>query len=121
VDTSLEDGLPRNEVMDVVEVCPKPSVLRIQRGPLGRTLAYAVCYASGEIYVVDTDDAYVIDRIEAGGGPHDLVFPEDGPFAGYALISNFAEHSIGVIDVDPTSPTYHQMIGRLGWPEELEQ
>ncbi|MFH2007475.1 MAG: hypothetical protein ABI333_12895 [bacterium] len=124
VDTTLEAGFPRNKVLDVVEVCPRPSVLRTRQGPLGRTLAYAVCYGSGEIYVVDTEDAQVVDRIVAGGGPHDLVImPAEAPvqLQNLAFITNFAEHSVGVIDLDETSETYHQMIGRIGWPEELQQ
>ena len=126
VDTTLENGLPRNEVIDVVEVCPKPSVLKVRQGPLGRTLAYAVCYGSGEIYVVDTEDAQVVDRIEAGGGPHDLVLVPDVPgipdvVRGHGFVTNFGEHTVGVIDLRETSPNYHQMIGRIGWPEEMQQ
>jgi len=124
VDTTLEDGLPRNKVLDVVEVCPRPSVLRVRTQADGRTLAYAVCFASGEIYVVDTQDAQVVDRINTGGGPHDLVLMPDTAapgLQGYGLVSNFGEHTVGVIDLDPESETYHQMIGRLGWPEELMQ
>lgn len=124
LDTSLEDGQPRNEVLDVVEICPKPSVLRVRTMEDGRTLAYAVCFASGEIYVVDTHDAQVVDRIEAGGGPHDLaLMPDSAPpeLRDFAVVSNFGEHTVGVIDLRPDSETYHQMIGRLGWPEELMQ
>jgi hypothetical protein len=126
LDTTLEDGQPRNEVLDVVEICPKPSVLRVRMlpAPDGRTLAYAVCFASGEIYVVDTHDAQVVDRIETGGGPHDLaIMPDSAPseLQGFGLVSNFGEHTVGVIDLRPESETYHQMIGRLGWPEELMQ
>lgn len=125
VDTSLQDGQPRNEFLDVVEICPKPSVLRLRNMPDGRTLAYAVCFASGEIYVVDTHDAQVVDRIEAGGGPHDLVLmpSQVDPFApqGFGFVSNFGEHTLGVIDLRPDSETYHQMIGRLGRAEELMQ
>jgi len=124
LDTSLQDGQPRNEVLDVVEICPKPSVLRVRTQDDGRTLAYAVCFASGEIYVVDTHDAQVVDRIEAGGGPHDLaLMPDDAPqeLRNFGLVSNFGEHTVGLIDLRPDSETYHQMIGRLGWPEELMQ
>ncbi len=123
-DTSLEDGQPRNEFLDAVEICPKPSVMRVRTGPQGRTLAYTVCFASGEIYVVDTHDAQVVDRIEAGGGPHDLVLMPDTAspeLQGFGLVSNFGEHTVGVIDLRPDSETYHQLIGRLGWPEELMQ
>lgn len=122
VDTSLEDGHPKNELLDIVEICPRPSVLRVRQGPQGRTLAYAVCFGSGEIYVVDTHDAQVIDRIEAGGGPNDLaLMPPGSPLAGFGFVTNFGEHTVGVIDLRSDSETYHQMIGRLGWPEELMQ
>jgi hypothetical protein len=124
VDTSLSNGQPRNEFLDAVEICPKPSVMRLRTGPQGRTLAYTVCFASGEIYVVDTHDAQVVDRIEAGGGPHDLVLMPDTAspeLRGFGLVTNFGEHTVGVLDLRPDSETYHQLIGRLGWPEELMQ
>ncbi len=124
LDTSSDGGQPRNELLDVVEVCPKPSVVRARSGPLGKLLAYVVCFASGEIYVVDTADAQVVDRIETGGGPNDLaLMPESAPaaLADFGFVTNFGEHTIGVVDLRPSSETYHQMIGRLGWPEELMQ
>jgi len=126
IDTSLEDGQPRNEVLDVVEVCPRPSVLRTRLDSYGRTLAYAVCYGSGEIYVVDTAEARVVGRIDGGGGPHDLIIMPETPavpeaLRGFAFLANFGEHTVGVVDLREESPTYHQLIGRIGWPEELEQ
>ena len=126
IDTSLDDGQPRNDVLDVVEVCPSPSLLRIRPDQYGRTLAYAVCYGSGEIYVVDTEEARVVDRIDGGGGPHDLAIVPDGPdvpeaVRGFGFLANFGEHTVGVLDLREDSPTYHQLIGRIGWPEDLEQ
>ncbi|MDY0004514.1 MAG: hypothetical protein RBU30_24675 [Polyangia bacterium] len=126
IDTSLQNGVPKNSVLDVVEVCPRPSNLRLREDRFGRRLAYAVCYGSGEIYVVDTAQAQVVDRIESGGGPHDLVLVPDIPEVparrqGFGFITNFGEHSVGVLDLREDSPTYHQMIGRIGWPEELER
>lgn len=126
VDTSMDKGMPRNQVLDVVEVCPKPSVLRTRIDQDGRALAYVVCYGSGEIYVVDTEQAQVVDRIESGGGPHDLAIVPDAAdvpesLRGFAFLTNFGEHTVGVVDLREGSRTYHQLIGRLGWPEELQQ
>ena len=64
--------------------------------------------------------------VDAGGGPHDLVLVPDVPgipdvVRGHGFVTNFGEHTVGVIDLRETSPNYHQMIGRIGWPEEMQQ
>lgn len=126
IDIRLKDGFPRNEVLDVVEVCPQPSILRLREDSHGRILAYAVCYGSGDIYVVDTIEAQLVGRVESGGGPYDLVMVPEDPAVpasrrGFGFMSNFGEHTVGVVDFREDSPTYHQLIGRIGWPEELQQ
>jgi DNA-binding beta-propeller fold protein YncE len=126
IDTTEADGAPRNAIETVVEVCPKPSLVRARVDALGRTLAYVVCFTASVIYVVDVADAQVIDRIETGSGPHGLTLLPDQPAypggpSGFGFVANFADHSVGVIDLREDSPTYHVMVGLIGWPEELKQ
>jgi hypothetical protein len=126
IDTTLENGAPRNEVRNTVEVCPRPSNVRARLDDNGRLVAYVVCFGSSVLYVVDVEDAQVIDRIETGAGPHGLAFlPPQPVFAGgpsgFGFVANFADHTVGVIDLRVSSPTYHLMVGLVGWPEEMRQ
>lgn len=116
VDTSLEHELPRNEPQAFVEVCPEPSLVRARPGPEGRPLVYVVCFVTSEIYVVDGDLMEVVDVIRTGRGPAGLEFDATLP---RAFVAHFAENTIGVIDLDPTSLRYHRLIATLGLPEPL--
>lgn len=119
IDTSMEDGAPRNRPTRSVEVCPEPSIVRLEPRS-DRTLLWVVCFATSQIFVVDGDLMQVEAVIATGRGPNDLVFaPIAGPGRGHAYLANFGENTIGVIDLDPTSPTYRFLVRRIGLPEPL--
>lgn len=117
VDTSLEDGVPRNRVTRLVELCPEPSMVR--RDPTAESLTFfVVCFATSQIFVVNGDLMTVEAVIATGRGPNDLVFDSnlDRP---RAYVTQFGENTIGVIDLDPESPTYRFLARRIGEPEPL--
>jgi DNA-binding beta-propeller fold protein YncE len=116
VDTSEEHGLPRNRVQATAELCAEPSLVRARLDAAGRTLVYVVCFATNQIFVVDGLLMELDDVIETGRGPAALEFDEGRR---RAFIANFAENTVGVIDLDPESPTYHHMVRTLGLPEPL--
>jgi YVTN family beta-propeller protein len=116
LDMTLEDGLPRQESLWAVEVCADPAKVRLGPGPAGELLAYVVCFAASQIYVIDTSMAKVVDQIATGSGPYDLVLD---PNSKRAFVTNFLERTVGVIDLDPTRATYHRMIARIGLAENL--
>ncbi len=115
VDTTLEDGRPRNRSVRTVEVCPEPSVVRVDPASPSPVL-FVVCFATSQIFVVDGDLMQIVDVIATGRGPSALEFHPTEP---RAFVTNFAENTVGIIDLAPESPTYRRMIRRLGKPEPL--
>jgi DNA-binding beta-propeller fold protein YncE len=119
IDTSLEDGLPRNEIIDAVALCPEPSLLYMKKVG-GANRAFVVCFAAGTAYVVDTDALRVVDTILLGQGPNAMAFALDDPTQPLAFVANYVENVIGVIDLLPGSPTEHQLIARIGYPSPVK-
>ena len=119
IDTSLEDGLPRNEIIDAVALCPEPSLLYLKKVG-GSNRAFVVCFAAGTAFVVDTDALRVIDTILLGQGPNAMAFALDDPAQPLAFVANYVENDIAVIDLLPGSPTEHQIIARIGYPSPVK-
>jgi len=119
IDTSLEDGLPRNQMMDAIALCPEPSLLYLKKVG-GANQAFVVCFASGSAYVVDTDALRLVDTITLGQGPFAMAFALDDPAQPLAFVSNYVDNDIGVIDLLPGSPTEHQVIARIGYPSSVK-
>jgi DNA-binding beta-propeller fold protein YncE len=115
IDTSLEDGLPRNDVIDAIALCPEPSLLYL-KNVAGSNRAFVVCFAAGTTYVVDVDALRVLDTILVGQGPNAMAFALDDPTQPLAFVANYVENDIGIIDLLPGSPTEHQVIARIGYP-----
>lgn len=113
IDMTLEDGLPKEEVVWVEEVCGDPSMLRLD--PQG-DLAYVVCFGTAQIYVVDIGLGQVVEQITTGKGPNELVLD---PARKRAFVANFLENTVGIIDLDPTHTTYRRMVVRIGLVENL--
>jgi len=112
-DMSLEYGHPKGEPLWIAEVCAEPSLTRLDPA-LSR--AYVVCFGTAQIFVVDTSLGTVIDQIETGNGPNELVLD---PSNHRAFVANFLENSVGVIDMDPSHSTYHRMVVRIGLQKDL--
>ena len=86
-------------------------------------MAYVTCWATGQVFVVDLERGNVVSVIASGNGPHDIIFAPNHPWIPdhlrlKAYVTNFAENSISVIDLDPDSPTWHKVVGKIGWPEK---
>lgn len=120
IDLSEEDGQPRREALWAVEVCSEPSVLQLRRkessSDPNAMLAYVVCFGEGAIYVVDTELAKLVGRIDTGAGPNHMVIDASRQ---RAFIANFIENTIGVIDLDPTHPSFRRMMLRIGRRKNL--
>jgi hypothetical protein len=127
-------GQPLNQLVDIVDVCQTPSHMGVRRrqvpGATGtsdrvQTDIYVVCFLSNQLMVVDPDAPGVEDTILVGRGPNDVVFnfgDADDPDAPppppnrHAYISQYSEMSIGVVDLDPGSPSKNRMVARIGKP-----
>jgi hypothetical protein len=115
IDTSMENGVPRNRVVDVVALCPEPSLLYVRRiGEMNR--AYVVCFAAGTASVVDADALELVDTISLGQGPNAMAFALADPEQPLGFAANYVDNDIAVIDLLPGSPTENEVIARIGYP-----
>ncbi len=121
LDMTLENGAPKAEARQPVEVCPEPSLVRLAADPTrpgdaSALLAYVVCFASSQIYVVDTTLNRVVGQIATGRGPFALEIDMSRK---RAFVANFLENTVGVIDLDPAHSTYQHMVLRIGLVSQL--
>jgi hypothetical protein len=130
VDTRVEPdrfpaGVPRNQVVDLVDVCQGPAHLAMRQetqpgheGERPRTLLYAVCFDAGQVAVVDPDLASVVDTVLVGRGPSEIAFNfgpgMPAPAHRRAYITEYVDMNVAVVDLDPGSPTFDRVIGRIG-------
>ncbi len=125
----------RHEVISSVSLSGRPSDVIVHEGSDGRELVYATSYDDGAIEVIDPVAGVLLDRIEVGQSPYQFVIDQSAErcrFAGdtcRGYISLFHDvgktgqtcedksdggcGAIAVIDLDPASPTYHQVIAKI--------
>lgn len=122
-----------HRVVKAIALNAQPSdIVRAQIN--GRTLLYITCYDGQSIQVVDPQLGAIVDEIELGARPY-IFATDSGPYcrpgadrcygyvslfddmprAGGSCTSNMEEPcgSIGVIDLNPNSSRYHQLIRKL--------
>ncbi|MCA9666505.1 MAG: hypothetical protein KC503_12980 [Myxococcales bacterium] len=114
-----DDGQPINEPLWTTEVCAEPSILKLAKDPedAQTMLAYVVCFADKVIFVIDTETGAVRGRILTGDGPNGFEIDAANK---RAFVANFAEQTVGVIDLDPTHASYRRMVLRIGKVELVE-
>lgn len=122
------------KVTATMPIARNPSSAHIHTGPDGRTLVYIPSFDEKVIEVIDPETLTMVDRIELGAQPYDFVV-DTGPAQCvpggrcHAYVSLFndlpnaagtcGDHrtepcgSIGIIEMDPTSERYHQLIGKI--------
>lgn len=69
----------------------------------GEGLVYVTAFEDNRVLVVDPALLAVVAKIETGGGPHDIVFLPDADGRLFAWVTNFRDHTLSVIDIDPES------------------
>jgi hypothetical protein len=94
------------------------------------TRLVVVCFLSSQVMIVDPDRPGVLDTIFSGfGGPNDVAFnflddgatpaPEALPARPRrAFVTNFTESTVGLVDLEPGSPSENRVIARLGFPPD---
>ena len=99
--------------LKLVPVGAQPAHLRVYpSGPGGKELAYVVCHGDNVVWVLDTETFLPMAKIPVGGGPYDMAAViTDKLRRGY--VSNFMDHTVSVIDLDPESPYYHTQIAEI--------
>lgn len=134
-DTSINTyGQTRNRLLKSIPVGREVNVLRvaglranetrIDRGLLqgaadrmideqGQGYIYVSLFDDKKIHVIDPQSFQMIHSIDVGSTPHDIAFVPDINGKLKAYVSNFDQHSISVIDLDPNSSTYFQKINTI--------
>ena len=110
-DTSIGDeGLPVNQALGQIELCEQPSAIRIVDAG-GGPKAYLPCFATGRLWIIDLGTLTVEAAIDVGTAPDGIAVSTTRK---QAYVTNYADDTIAVVDIDPTSPTFDQAIIRLG-------
>jgi hypothetical protein len=123
-DTSMDEtGFPANTLTGEVDICRQASTVataQTARGPR----VYVTCFQDGQVYVVDpTSSGRTEDIITVGRGPYSVVAGHSDPDVDDAThrrrlyITNFLEHTVAVVDIDPASKFYNRVVLRIGVPK----
>lgn len=111
IDVSRDGGgVPRNALVSVVPVGPKPAeVVVAPTGPGGRDLAYVTCFGDDAIWIVDPSLRQVVGVIRLPHGPYGIavanVPASSSHSGGWTLYAGlFARHAVAVVPIDPAAP-----------------
>jgi len=116
VDTAPDvNGKPNNRVVTWIPLAGLPSSVAMGAvGPNDQQYLYVTLYDLNQIAVVDPSSMEVIETIDTGEGPYNVVLVDRAmPALRRAYVSLFDEHAIGVIELDANSLFYHQEIARI--------
>ncbi|RAL20405.1 hypothetical protein DL240_17660 [Lujinxingia litoralis] len=123
------DGL-RHEVIDTIPLERQASGVRVHQGADGVERVYVPSYRNGVIQVIDPQIGAVVDTIEVGRSPYDMVaerceapgqpcrayvslFDQRGERPERCTESDRSCGAVAVLDLDPASPTFHQVIEHI--------
>jgi DNA-binding beta-propeller fold protein YncE len=113
LDTSLDDsGKPKNTFAGEVVICNNPSRVRIYG-----ERAYVTCAEDDAIYVIDTVTRRLVEiREDICRGPFDMAFYNRGgeDDLNWMLVTCFEDNVVAVVNVDPTSDEYLEVLARVG-------
>jgi DNA-binding beta-propeller fold protein YncE len=97
----------------VIAIGSRPGNVRVApSGSNGQELAYVPCYGEDRLWVVDLESFVPVAIIETGAGPYDVATAFTDNIK-RAYVSNFLDHTVSVIDIDPASPFYHTSIAEI--------
>jgi DNA-binding beta-propeller fold protein YncE len=115
VDTAVgADGVAAGEVIDVIGLSTGPSRLAVQPLPGDRYLVMAICFDTERLFYIDPELRAVTDVLVTGGGPHAVVADPDRR---RAYLANFGESTVWVLDLDPASRHFRDVVLSIGIPE----
>jgi len=112
VDTSLaSNGEPINDPIDSLPLCENPNLIAVHRPEGGERVAFVSCYSADQVAAVALGSLRVVATIEVDDGPNELVVDEARRklYVVHTLAS-----TVGVVELDRTSPRYLHMIRRVG-------
>ncbi len=113
IDTGLDErGAPRNRFLDAIVVGGNPSRVRA-RGDL----MLVACAKDDAIYAIDARTRRLIGfREDVCRGPYDLGFYDPPGGGAWALVTCFEDGQVAVLDADPASGGFLDVLARVGTP-----
>jgi len=111
INTSLEDGDPRDEVLESIGLCTNPNMLAVHRPPDEEWLAFVSCYDAGEVAVVALGTFTMLATISVGRGANEMVI--DGARR-QLYVANTQESTISIVGLDRSSSGFLRERARLG-------
>ena len=119
--TSQGSADPNVNLLGMVPMGDDPATVRIfPSGPDGADRAYIVSVSNNSLYVVDPESLNVETRIHLGPSNESPEYSGISPFSlawspkrREAYVGSFLGHSVTVVDLDPTSDTYHTVIEEI--------
>ncbi|MBM4291096.1 MAG: hypothetical protein FJ138_06315 [Deltaproteobacteria bacterium] len=134
-DASLgPSGEPRGALLAVIPVGRQANVVRVAglrpgegRAPdglyrgaadravdaLGQGLVYVTTLDDDAVAVVDPRRLAVVARVRVSRSPNDVAFLPDAQGRLRGFVTNFKDHSVSVIDLEPGSPTRFEALATL--------
>ncbi len=83
-------------------------------GPDGAERVYAILTNTDEIWVIDPVAQAPVDRIRTGRAPYYGVYARNAQAGtSRAYVTEFEEHAIAVIELDPQNLFYHQVVAHI--------
>lgn len=115
LDVSTPDSTPRDQVLAKIPVGINPGGIEVVPKTEGLPeLIYVSCFGSDRIDVIDPQHFEVIDSIPTARGPFGMAFVDNPELNLRRLyVANFYDHSVGVIELDPTSPWFHTQVAEI--------
>lgn len=111
---ATDSPLPESQrAVKVIPLDGKPGQIRIfNSGPDGAPMAYVLGFTDDRVWAFDTKTFQPRASFRTGAGPYDMAASLDADKkVGY--VSNFLDHTISIVDLDPNSDTYHTVIGEI--------
>lgn len=114
VDTSFSDtGLPNNEILGQAVLTNNPAQVRF-----AGDLALVTSAEDDTLYVIDANTMRMTDiKDDVCRGPYDLDVYDgmnNGVVFSWALITCFEDDVVAVVDIDPNSDTFLDVLARVG-------
>ncbi len=100
-------------VVTSVPVGAKPGIVEVARSGAGSAeIAYVPCYNDDTLWAIDVATATPVAVVHVGAGPYHVstVISDE---VKRAYVTNFLDHTISVVDIDPASPFYHTHIAEI--------
>lgn len=112
VDTSLSPtGNPINDPIASIALCENPNLMAVHRPAAGERMAFVSCYSDDQVAAVALGSFDLVSVIDVDDGPNELVVDEARR---KLYVVHTLANTIGVVELDRTSPRFLHMIRRVG-------